>query len=133
MKGTGVTLTALLPGATDTDFFHKARAEDTVIYKETDLYDPAEVAKAGFEGLMAGKDKVIPGPMNKMQGIMSNVMTDKMAAGNIKKQMEPSEKDGGRFSIGHERSAAERERINKETGGFDGDFEEHSGHVHKDK
>src|SRR5690606_27104976 len=45
LKDTDVTMTALLPGPADTDFFHKAGGTDTVVYRESDLSDPAEVAR----------------------------------------------------------------------------------------
>ena len=45
IENSDVTITALQPGATDTDFFHKAKAENTVTYKDTSLYDPKDVAK----------------------------------------------------------------------------------------
>ena len=57
IKGTNVTMTALLPNATDTDFFHKSGSEHTVTYRETSLYTPAEVASAGYEGMMLGEAK----------------------------------------------------------------------------
>ncbi|AEE44469.1 SDR family NAD(P)-dependent oxidoreductase [Cellulomonas fimi] len=58
LKDTGVTVTALLPGPTDTEFFERADMEDTrVAHGKKD--DPADVARQGFEALMAGKDKVV--------------------------------------------------------------------------
>lgn len=133
LEGTGVTVTALQPGATDTDFFHKAEAEESVEYRETSLYDPAEVAKAGYEGLMSGKDKVMPGIKNKIQGAMGTVLPDKAVAANMEKHMKESDKQNGREEITHARSAEERERINQQTGKADGDLNEHKGHVHEDK
>ncbi|HMK05903.1 MAG TPA: SDR family NAD(P)-dependent oxidoreductase, partial [Flavobacterium sp.] len=50
LKETNVTVSALQPNATDTDFFHKAKAENSKIYREGSMYSPEEVAKAGFEG-----------------------------------------------------------------------------------
>jgi uncharacterized protein len=60
LKDTGVTVTALQPGPTDTDFFERAGMEDTKV-ADADKDDPAEVARDGFEALMAGKDHVIAG------------------------------------------------------------------------
>lgn len=114
-KDTGVTLTALQPGATDTDFFHKAKAEETVEYKESFLYDPAEVAKAGYEAMMKGSDKVVPGIKNKVQGMMSAVVPDKMVAAHMESHMKKSKKEEEK-EIKHPQSAEERERINGETG-----------------
>jgi short-subunit dehydrogenase len=133
VKETGVTITALLPGATDTDFFHKAEAEDTVEYKETSIYDPAEVAKAGYEGLMSGTDKVVPGIKNKLQGAMGTVLPDKLVAANMGQHLKESEKEGGRQGITHQQSAQERARINEQTGKTDGDLNQHEGHIHEEK
>ena len=67
LKDTGVTVTALQPGPTDTEFFERAGMEDTKI-AEASKDDPAEVARDGFEALMAGKDHVIAGSgKNKAQ------------------------------------------------------------------
>ena len=74
IKDTNVTLTALLPGATDTDFFNKAEATNTKQVQDMKLDDPADVAKDGYEALMAGKDQVISGFKNKVQAAMSNIM-----------------------------------------------------------
>src|SRR6201999_1984377 len=50
VKDSGVTLTALMPGATDTDFFNKAGMNDSKMLQDKDaLADPADVAKAGYE------------------------------------------------------------------------------------
>lgn len=90
MKDTNVTITALQPGATDTDFFNKAGAENSKIVEDkSKLSDPAKVAKDGFNALMKGDDKVVSGLKNKMQSAMSNVLPDTMLADNMKKQSEP--------------------------------------------
>lgn len=131
LKGTNVTMTTLLPGATDTDFFHKARAEDTVIYRETDLSDPEDVARDGYEALMRGESRIISGLKNKIQAAMSTVMPDNVLASTMRKQMGYSDQQHeGRRSIGHEPSQAERTRIKQETGKEEGDYERHEDHIH---
>lgn len=60
LAGTGVTVTALQPGPTETDFFHRAGMDDTKVGTD-DKDDPALVAKQGFDALMAGKDRIIAG------------------------------------------------------------------------
>ena len=90
LKETGVTLTALLPGAVDTDFFHKANMESSKI-TESDMYDPAKVAMDGYEALMAGDDKVISGFMTKAQIAFANVTPDSMVADMINMQQAPKE------------------------------------------
>lgn len=93
VKDTNITITALQPGATDTDFFNKAGAQDSKIVEDNSkLADPAKVAKDGFDALMGGDDKVVSGLKNKMQSAMSNVMPDTMLAENMKKQSEPVNK-----------------------------------------
>src|SRR5690606_16332817 len=80
LEDTKVTMTALQPHKTDTDFFHKAKAENTKNYREGMIYSPEEVAKAGYEGLMNGDAVVLPGAMNKMQNAMNVVIPDSMIA-----------------------------------------------------
>jgi len=92
-KETNVTITALLPGVTDTDFFRKADQEDAKMVKEGSKADPAQVAKDGYEALLAGKDKVISGFKNKAQVAVSNVLPDSVVAANMHKQAEPSSKE----------------------------------------
>jgi short-subunit dehydrogenase len=76
LKDTGVTVTALMPGPTDTNFFHRAGMDDTKV-GESQKDDPAIVAKQGFEALMAGKDDVIAGSLKtKLQGAVSKVLPD---------------------------------------------------------
>jgi short-subunit dehydrogenase len=132
VKDSGVTLTALLPGATDTDFFHKAGAENTKEYRETSLYDPAEVAHAAYEGLMSGSSQVVPGTKNKLQGMMGATLPDKLVAANMKNHLSPSEKEEGRSEITHDASARERDRIERQTGKPDGDMNRHQGHDHRE-
>jgi short-subunit dehydrogenase len=80
LKDTGVSVTALMPGATETNFFHRAGADDTKLgVMEKD--DPADVAKEGFEALMAGKDHVVAGSLkNKVQAAAGYVLPDPMVA-----------------------------------------------------
>jgi short-subunit dehydrogenase len=60
LKDTGVTITILMPGATETDFFRRAGAEDTKL-GTSEKDDPAEVARDGFDALMDGRDHVVAG------------------------------------------------------------------------
>lgn len=88
-KGSGVTITALLPGATDTDFFAKAEMLRSKIVAEGKLADAAKVAKDGYDALMKGEDMIVSGFKNKVSVAMSNILPDKVAAENMKKQQEP--------------------------------------------
>ncbi|MEU5840570.1 SDR family NAD(P)-dependent oxidoreductase [Rhodococcus sp. NPDC047139] len=60
LEGTGVTVTSMLPGATDTDFFARAGMLDTLLGKGP-KDDPAHVARDGYAALMRGERKVVPG------------------------------------------------------------------------
>jgi uncharacterized protein len=80
LKDTGVSVTALMPGATETDFFHRAGADDTKL-GASEKDDPAEVAKEGFEALMAGKDHVVSGAFkNKLQAAAGYALPDPLVA-----------------------------------------------------
>jgi short-subunit dehydrogenase len=80
LKEAGVTVTTLMPGATETNFFHRAGADDTKL-GASEKDDPAEVAKEGFEALMAGKDHVIAGSLkNKFQATAGYILPDPVVA-----------------------------------------------------
>lgn len=90
VKDQNITVTALLPGATDTDFFNKAGMEDSKAVQDKDkLSDPADVAKDGYDALMRGDDKVISGFKNKVNVAMGNLMPDSNAADMMKRKQEP--------------------------------------------
>ncbi len=93
LKDTGVTITALMPGATDTDFFNKADMLDSKIVQEGKLAPAADVAKDGYKALMANDDKVISGFKNKAQIAMSNLTPDETVANMMHKQQEPVNQD----------------------------------------
>lgn len=131
VKDTRVTLTALLPGASDTDFFHKAGADETTTYRETNLSSPEDVARDGYEALMKGESKIISGAKNKIQAAMSNVMPDSALTASMRAQMSPSDKEKGREEITHPASLEERKRIADSTGNVIGDYTEHDDHVHE--
>ena len=87
-KDTGVTITALQPGATDTNFFERADMMDTKA-GQGKKDDPADVAMDGFNALMAGRDHVVAGSMmNNVQAVMAKVMpqsqTAKMQGSSVK-------------------------------------------------
>jgi short-subunit dehydrogenase len=89
LKDTGVTITALQPGPTETNFFHRAGMDDTRV-GASEKDDPAQVAKQGFDALMAGKDHVIAGSfMTKAMATMSKVLPDTINAEQHRKLAEP--------------------------------------------
>ena len=90
LKDTGVSVTCLMPGPTDTDFFARADMLDTKVGADDDAKsDPADVAKAGFEAMMKGEADVVAGLKNKLQVAMSKVMPSQMVAEQHRKMAEP--------------------------------------------
>lgn len=80
LRDTGITVTALMPGPTDTNFFHRAKMDDTPVGK-MGKDDPALVAKQGFEALMRGDRKVVGGGVSsKVMGTVSRVLPDSVKA-----------------------------------------------------
>lgn len=89
VKDKGITITALLPGATNTDFFNKADMLNAKNVVEGDLADPAKVAWDGFKALMKGDDKIISGFMNKVEVAMSNLLPESIVAEKVHKHQAP--------------------------------------------
>ena len=91
LKGNGskVTITVLMPGATNTNFFKTAGAAHVKGADPNKTADPAEVAKAGYDALMAGDDHVVAGFMNKMKVAMAHLLPDPLIAANARKDMMP--------------------------------------------
>ena len=88
-QGHGVTVTALMPGPTETEFFERADMLDTKV-GASDKDDPADVAREGFEALMAGKERVVAGSLStKLQGKGSRVMPDRVKAAMHRRMAEP--------------------------------------------
>lgn len=117
LKDANVTITCLMPGRTDTDFFHKADMEHTKEYQK-ELDDPAEAAKNGYEALMSGESRIISGFKNKMMVDMMNASPDSLSAANMADNLSPSKKDEDekRRHSNHPASQQEREIIKEETG-----------------
>jgi short-subunit dehydrogenase len=80
LKDTDVTITSLMPGPTDTEFFERADMLDTKV-GAGDKDDPAEVAQDGFEALMNGDERVVSASMKtKLQGRFSRALPDSAKA-----------------------------------------------------
>jgi uncharacterized protein len=93
LKDTDVTVTALMPGPTDTEFFDRADMQDTRV-GQGKKDDPAKVAKQGFEALMKGKDHVVAGSVkNKAQAVANKVVPDTAKAEMHRKMAEPGSGD----------------------------------------
>jgi uncharacterized protein len=89
LKDTKITIMALMPGPTDTDFFHRANMDDTKI-AQGPKDDPAQVAKQGFDALMDGKDKVVAGSVTtKAQALANKVLPDKLKAATHRQMAKP--------------------------------------------
>lgn len=88
LKDTNVSMTALIPGATHTEFFIRANAEN--VKATENLEDPAVVAKVGYEALMSGKPHAVAPGMTS-QIVMSSLMNNQQVAAMARKQMEEKE------------------------------------------
>jgi uncharacterized protein len=89
LKDTGVTITSLMPGPTETNFFHRADMDDTKVGTSA-KDDPAQVAAQGFEALMKGTDKLVAGSVGtKAQGLANKVLPDKLKAAAHRRMAEP--------------------------------------------
>jgi uncharacterized protein len=72
LKDSGVTVTCLMPGATETEFFERADMMDTKVGQQK-KDDPAKVAKTGFDAMMKGEGDVVPGWHNKLQAAIAHI------------------------------------------------------------
>jgi uncharacterized protein len=89
LKDTQVTVTSLMPGPTDTEFFERADMLDTKV-GASDKDDPADVARKGFEALMAGKERVVAASLStKLQGRGSRLLPDSAKAAMHRRMAEP--------------------------------------------
>jgi uncharacterized protein len=91
LRDTGVSVTALQPGPTDTDFFHRARMDNTKVGSEGKKEStPEEVAKQGIEALLAGKDHVYAASMKtKVEGMLANAIPGNVKAAMHEKMAKP--------------------------------------------
>ena len=89
LKDTGVTITALLPGPTDTGFFERADMLDTKL-GAGDKDDPEDVARLGFEALMSGEERAVAASLaTKLQGRGSRLLPDSVKAELHRRMAEP--------------------------------------------
>jgi short-subunit dehydrogenase len=88
LKDSGVTVTCLMPGPTETEFFDRADMLDTKVgAQEKD--DPRKVAQTGYDALMKGDGHVVYGLKNKLQVAAAHVMPAGMLAEQHRKMAEP--------------------------------------------
>jgi short-subunit dehydrogenase len=88
LKDSGVTVTCLMPGATETEFFERADMLDTSI-GSSPKQAADEVAKTGFEAMMRGDGDVVTGWQNKLRQAISNITPSGLLAEQHRKMAEP--------------------------------------------
>lgn len=89
LKDTGVTVTCLMPGPTDTAFFERAGLLDTPLGQMKNKDDPAMVARAGYDAMMAGQAQMTPGLKNKMQATLAEVLPAGLVAKAHRRMAKP--------------------------------------------
>jgi uncharacterized protein len=106
LDGTGVSVTCLMPGATETDFFARADMLDTkVAQQEKD--DPAYVARVGFEAMMRGDGDIVSGWKNKLMTTLASVTPSGVLAEQHRRMAEPG--SGAEAARERARGAGRRE------------------------
>ncbi|MBB5695030.1 SDR family NAD(P)-dependent oxidoreductase [Muricoccus pecuniae] len=88
LKDTGVTVTCLMPGPTETEFFERGHLMDTEV-GQAKKDDPAMVAKTGFEAMLRGDGDVVAGWKNKLQSAVANVLPAAVTAEMHRGMAEP--------------------------------------------
>jgi short-subunit dehydrogenase len=92
LKGTAVTVTCLMPGATETDFFRRADMMDTDV-GTAEKDDPAKVADDGFDAMMRGDGDIVSGIKNKLQSAAATITPSGVLASQHRKMSEPGTAD----------------------------------------
>jgi short-subunit dehydrogenase len=93
LKDTGLTVTCLMPGPTDTDFFDRADLTDTKVGRGR-KDDPADVARIGYDAMMQGEPDVVSGWRNKLQATLANVTPATVLAEQHRRLTEPGSGEG---------------------------------------
>jgi short-subunit dehydrogenase len=90
LRDTGITVTALMPGPTETEFFERAGLQDSKLGSDIKKDDPAEVARQGIAALLTGKDHVVAGSMkNKIQAAAGRILPEPTKAAMQGRLTEP--------------------------------------------
>jgi uncharacterized protein len=92
LEDSGVTVTCLMPGATETEFFKRADMMDTKIGTEKKM-DAGEVARIGFQAMMEGEGDVVAGWKNKLSSAAAAVTPAGMLAEQHRKKAQPGGAD----------------------------------------
>jgi uncharacterized protein len=88
LKDTGISVTCLMPGATETDFFERAGMADTKVGSGEKAH-ASDVAKTGFDAMMKGELKVVAGFSNKVRAAISHIAPDSTLAQMHRGMAEP--------------------------------------------
>jgi short-subunit dehydrogenase len=88
VKDAGITVTCLMPGPTETEFFERADMMDTKV-GQSKKDDPADVAKIGFDAMMRGDGDVVSGWKNKLQSAIATLTPSGLLAEQHRKMAEP--------------------------------------------
>lgn len=108
LKDTGVSISVLMPGPTDTEFFARADMLDTKVGRDSKM-DAAKVARIGYDAMQSGEASVVAGMENKVQAAMASILPKTAGAEQHRKMAEPDDDreahaqdrvpgDGGRAS-----------------------------------
>ena len=92
LKDTDITVTCLMPGASETRFFERADMLDTKVGQQ-EKDDPADVAKTGWDAMMRGDGDIVSGLKNKIQSAVANVTPGGLLAEQHRKMAEPGSAD----------------------------------------
>ena len=74
LRDSRISVSALCPGATESNFFTDADMHDVPVTKMLKLPSAADVAKAGWDGAMVGKRVIVPGAMNKVLAFVPRLL-----------------------------------------------------------
>ena len=109
LEGTGITVTALCPGATDTDFFVEGDMIDTKAFQKSQVAAPQEVAAKGYDALMRGDRVFVPGGMNKLMVFLRRLLPESTQAKAMESLYEKT------ADIERNRGSVERKTTRRET------------------
>ena len=86
-----MTVTCLMPGITDTAFFERAGMMDTPLGQMKNKDDPAKVAQAGYDALIAGRAQMTPGLKNKAQATLAEILPAGLVARTHRQMAKPED------------------------------------------
>ncbi|HTU69406.1 MAG TPA: SDR family oxidoreductase [Candidatus Baltobacteraceae bacterium] len=88
LRGSGVTVSCLCPGATATGFARRAHVEASGLFR-LPVADAPSVARAGYTGMMNGKDLIVPGLFNKLVGLSPKITPRRLLLAISRRLVEP--------------------------------------------